>query len=300
MARHLLKLFLGTLLLLTSCNKEEFEAPQPTYLQIPQMQLATDYVDEGSAHHKIDAVWLYANNEPVGVFELPATVPAILEDGQNDLLFFPGISANGVASTRVIYDPYTVPTASVDGTKNDGTPDTIAIAPEDILTAYKETAGLRVMEDFDQSGLNFQQFSASDTGFVKTNDSTETFNWPDENNGAAGKIVLDEEHLRSSNRTVLSYELTRPLSNVYVELSYKTEIPFEVGIIAETFSGDLNSSVVRVNEKDTWNKIYVSMIDDVNAFSTADNFKFYIAAQLPSDRSQAKILIDNVKLAWTQ
>ncbi|MDZ7846373.1 MAG: hypothetical protein U5L96_06205 [Owenweeksia sp.] len=98
--------------------------------------------------------------------------------------------------------------------------------------------------------------------------------------------------------TVSTYNLPRGGSNVYVEVSYKSNIPFVVGLIANSQSGINQSPTVVVNPKDYWNKIYVNLVTDLTAYAGADNYKIFIGASHESSLDTGKVFLDNLKLVY--
>ena len=66
---------------LLSCAKESKEAKKPVYLSIQDMFVNTNYSIEGTSNQKITTVWLEVNGKSIGAFEMPATPPVILNEG---------------------------------------------------------------------------------------------------------------------------------------------------------------------------------------------------------------------------
>src|SRR5258705_9372078 len=76
-----------------------------TYVRAENNSLVTDTVTQGSASHRITDVWLYVDNEPLGVYEMPVSIP-VLAEGTHILSIRGGVIVNGIASTRVYYPFY--------------------------------------------------------------------------------------------------------------------------------------------------------------------------------------------------
>lgn len=301
MSQTLRAAFLGVFLVFSmGCDKDKFAAPTPLFMDIPGINLETKYSEEGTAHHKISTVWLFVNGQSEGVFELPATVPLLPQTGENEIILFPGIKANGISSTRVIYDPYQSITLTPTISAREQQLDTLRFTPQQLTTRYKPAAGLAVIETFDGAGLNFELLKPGDTSIVKAPDGDPKFTLGNEPNGSPGLLVVDENNNRSRSATVLSYSFPRRVTNVYLEITYRSEINFEAGIIALQNDLEFQAPVAVVFAKEEWNKIYISFIDDVNAFAGVQNFKFYLSANLPEGRTEGKVWVDNLKLLWTE
>ena len=71
----------------------------PSYIRIEPFVVNA----QGNASwHKITDGWLYVNGEYLGAYTLPAEVPVIAE-GPCDIIVFPGVKENGIATSPNIY-----------------------------------------------------------------------------------------------------------------------------------------------------------------------------------------------------
>ena len=66
------KLFLVTIALnfFCSCTQLDQQEAIPSYVHIPSLKLQAS-PDQGSSFHQFKDVWVYANNEYVGAYEMP-------------------------------------------------------------------------------------------------------------------------------------------------------------------------------------------------------------------------------------
>src|SRR3989337_3990814 len=87
-----------------ACNKEE---PIPSYIHIDAINLSTNYTIEGSSSNKILNAWIYIDDQSVGAFELPCTVP-VLAVGSHEIKIQAGIKENGIDATRIYYPFYEI------------------------------------------------------------------------------------------------------------------------------------------------------------------------------------------------
>ena len=88
----------------SSCKKDNTSGV-PAYVKIEDIKVITDYQKEGSASSNISDAWFYANDDPLGVFEIPNEIP-VLTSGKTNLRVFGGIKQSGVSSLRKIYPFY--------------------------------------------------------------------------------------------------------------------------------------------------------------------------------------------------
>lgn len=304
MFKRLLKLFsFGALLAIASCNQEE--AIKPVYLKINAIHLETDFNEEGSAHQAITTVWVYVNNQSVGAYELPTTIPVILKEGTNNLLLYAGVNTNGIQSFRSINDAFTPMYIDVVKPNTPGKLDTIVLSDEDLIVNYRSNFNLVQVEDFDDPGLNFESTIFSDTNIFKTSDPDSIFSFTPygatnpEPNSNSGLIVLDDNNDFVELASVVGYNLTRGAQNIYLEVSYKTNVNVGFGLIADyPGAGDLQDVTTVVFPKEEWNKIYINLITEFQAFPNANGYKVLITARKPSDIAEARIYLDNIKLIY--
>ena len=114
---------------------------------------------EGSLTAKITDAWIYVNEQAVGVYQLPCTIP-IIADGQTHILISPGIMRNGIPDKRAAYDNYS------------SYNDTLTMLPLDtvnILPKCHYISGLKFnwMEDFEK-GCSLSNYGG-DTSILRIN-----------------------------------------------------------------------------------------------------------------------------------
>ena len=102
-------LFCFSLLLLmdflySSCQKT-FKAETPSYLNIEKIDLLISNASQGTVSNKISDAWVFADDNFLGVYEMPATFPVLI-NGVHSLKIIPGIKDNGIAASRVQYPFY--------------------------------------------------------------------------------------------------------------------------------------------------------------------------------------------------
>jgi hypothetical protein len=81
-------------------------------------------------------------------------------------------------------------------------------------------------------------------------------------------------------------------NNVYLELNYKCNQGFEVGVLA----GVIQKSTVFITPSENWNKIYIQLSDAINRSPNSSNHKIYFKMVKTDDNPNPKMFIDNIKL----
>ena len=289
--------------LLSSCQPRH-EAPPPVYLALPDLSMETDYNREGTASDAFTTAWVLHNQEVIGIYELPAVLPATLGVGNHNVTVLPAMNLNGISGLRTIYSPVNPIEFSLDITEEDFL-DTLSFSARERSTTYQSFYEVELIENFDQAGLNFQKLNNSDTTLERIKDPDSTFSYTPpyasqpENNGQAGLIALSPENRRGEFSSISTYSLPRGLQNLFVELNYRTNIPFSVGLVAITPDGERRQITVTLNPKEEWSKLYLDLITEYNAFPNASGYKLYVRSQLPAGRAAGRIFLDNLKLVYS-
>lgn len=284
-----------------SCSKDR-EASRPVYLDIPELKLDTDYLTEGTSSSKLTTGWVQVNGDLVGAFEIPFTVPVILNQGKNDIKIYPGINLNGISSTRAIYVGFEDYSYSVDYTPSTGDADTISFDSIQRITSYNSFVTIDPVEYFDSPGINLEKSVRSDTNAQKVSDTSKVFinhQKPSEENGNAGALYTTNSKDVAELITIKSYQLPIGGANVYLEMNYKSNMPFTVGVVSLMQNGQHKQEpTVVINPKEDWNKIYINLVTEVSGNSNATGYKIFFYARHTTGSEVGAVYLDNLKLVY--
>lgn len=269
--------FLTILIILFSrCEEGESEIPVPAYLEIPKFTLQHENNAIG-----ITDVWVNVNGDLVGVFELPAKFPVIAE-GSSEISLRPGIEVNGISVTRSYNPFYQTYTKTIDLNPSENT----IINPQ---TTYHSWVNVSWEEDF-ENGHQFVKRDISDTSFVTT--SSEKFSGL-----FSGAIYLD-----TANWFFESYtsQLSRPnlsgAPGMYLELNYKANNPFEIGLYVYYEQIIDETNIILINSTDEWKKIYIDLYNPLLQYPEGTPYKIYIASSHNMEKANSTIFIDDFKV----
>lgn len=280
-------LFLILLVVLASCKQDNLEPGIPAWLQVDTITFSTVYVDHGTSRQKITDVWVYADDQTIGAFEMPSTAP-ILKEGIGKLRLEGGIKLNGISSTRIpnpFFEPIIIDEFNY-------VPDSVSIA--NFGTNYWETVVFVWMEDFEGNSISIDSTAKSETDIVLTEPLTpETFE-----GDHSGRIVLNSEQDYYEGASFEAFDLPTNGSPVFIEMHYKCNNILVVGIFAQDASQIIQDAVIFINPKDEWNKIYINLTNKLQSYSNALDFKIFFGAIYDSPDEEAVILIDNIKLMY--
>ncbi|UPT65781.1 MAG: hypothetical protein M0D57_14840 [Sphingobacteriales bacterium JAD_PAG50586_3] len=87
-------------------------------------------------------------------------------------------------------------------------------------------------------------------------------------------------------------------STVYLEMDYKNNFPFVMGVYVNNPTSVVQKQLFQFNNSEEWNKIYINMTDYISEEGSAIDFKlFFGAIKVGADTTEdVKIFIDNIKL----
>ncbi|MCK9612083.1 MAG: hypothetical protein PHR81_06970 [Bacteroidales bacterium] len=267
-----------------SCKKTNLI---PAYIHIDSIGLTTTYELDGTTSHKITDAWVYIDGSLQGIYELPATFP-ILTTGKHTIHIKPGIKINGIAKSRGYYPFFQPYEASIDLQPEE----TDTVNP--IVTYYAEK--IQWKEDFDAAGISLAKFGLSDTNFIQTSEASNIF----EGYGS-GIVTFDANYDYLLTVTNDIYDIPQTQAPVFLEMNYKTDVEFAVGlfaILSNNQTEKLESLILNPNS--SWNKIYINLTGVANMTSNTTGFRVYFESIKPDSIATAKILVDNLKLLYSK
>lgn len=275
------------LALLSGCTKPD---TTPAWLVINEFDLQTDEVTEGSDSEGISDAWVYMDNQPLGVFSIPARIP-VLAEGQHEFTIYAGIKQNGISATRVRYPFYNSYNVSLFLVKEQE----IVVTP---IITYKTSTQFQLIEDFENIGISFEKSFDSDTDLVVLDAMT----YPTivKYGDFCGALYLDQ--VDSFYQGLTNTNLNLPgLEEVYVEIDFMNTNSVGMGVIAENVTGVAqHPPLVVMNPQDPatmkWKKIYISLKDDISYEINATSFEIYLTGILDPGESSGVVYLDNIKV----
>ncbi len=274
------------LLLLAGCKDEP--EPIPAYLHIEPF---TVNATGGADWQKITEGWVYVNNQLLGGFTLPATVP-VLADGESQVLVFPGVKENGLTSTPAVYpflERFEAEVVLTSGQTTNLQPATkyapAAIFPWSVERASFNTTSVN-LEDRDGDSLST---------FVLTTDGAFE--------GRSVLLSVDTAHRINDVATELLLDLpVTQAQPVRLEMNYKNDIPFELWVLGtQGNASELSLGVYQFVPAENWNKIYFNLTTFLIALNQ-DKYRLLFRVNLPRDdkgniiQNTGTVLLDNLRI----
>lgn len=278
--------FIG--MLISSCDpKEELAA----YVTVEPFEFTPG--TDGVYSTKITDGWIYVDNEFLGAFDLPKTIP-VLKSGENVITIDPGIRENGINATPDLYTFYKRYTETLMLEPGN----TVVVQPS---TTYDEDKTNFVFKELFEDSPHRFTFDLDGNGGTKIN-----ITGSDVKEGAgAGRVYLDTDNAVFGAGSDYIFDPPATGLTAYIEMDYKNDVPLYVGLAGYGSSDELLFSEVNlgVNPKEEWNKIYFNVTDKLQQLAIEGSVKYriIIQAQIPRENGgfaleNAEIYLDNIKL----
>jgi|AntRauTorckE5430_2_1112549.scaffolds.fasta_scaffold00898_5 hypothetical protein len=268
-----------------SCELIDEPEPIPAYVYIDTIRLETQQNDEGTNSHKIKDAWLFVDNQLIGPYELPMSAP-VLHEGEHMIEVFAGMADNGIISYPEVYPFYNRYVT----TRNFVPGETMIVEP---TVTYIDKTVFAFIEDFEGGNLFGSDLDGNDATTVERVSAGKFEGLK------SGKITLTAANSIFEVATLIEYSLINadnPTSPIYLELNYKNNIPFEVGIMGFKNNAYVNKVYVTgMNVKEDWNKIYINLTTQTGLMD-ADRFKIVIRSTKGAEVETGEIYLDNIKL----
>ncbi len=270
------------LVLAQGCNIINPAEVVPTYVTIDSFAFQGNTSSTGSNSHRISSVAVYLNNQSVGIFDLPATLPVIL-DKPGKLLLTAGVNYNGMHSYQIQYPFYLSDTVMI----QPGTDPNVSrkLTP---VARYNPAVLFSFTQDFENYVSAPFINDGSDTSIGVGNDPAEAFE------GKYG--LIDLSSLQDSSVNITRDAFSMPVNtDLYLEMDYKSNIPVTVGL-QTTYAGDLvRAYILGLNPRATWGKIYIDLRTFASTYQ-GGTYHLVLRADRTSGTSEGKVFIDNLKI----
>lgn len=270
---------------ISSCNIINPSEPVPTYVRVDSFSFIGNS-SLGTSSHKITAVSAYLDGQSLGVFDLPITIPVIM-DKKSKLQLTPVIDYNGFSGVPYVYPFYT---SYIIDTLMPAPGKTINLLP---TTGYNTGTIAALNIDFENI-IPFQPYNQGiDTPIMYVTDPSQVFE-----GSRSGIVYLTANKDSSVNFSNQEFSAAA-LKETFLEINYKSTIPFTVGLFTITPKDNATHSAYLAGfyPSSKWNKVY---IDLKNFTSTYSGGKFTIVLRaIKEEEHRGKdgyVLFDNIKV----
>lgn len=256
----------------------------PSYIHIAEVDLTTNYATHGSSSHKIPDVWVYVNDNQIGAFELPVTLP-VLEEGNVKVSIRAGVYANGADFNRLqypFYEFYTIPSLFLEKEKVD------TIRP---VFTYRTDNIMLLNNDFEADNNFETKIITSAPMEVITSPETDVFE-----GSRSVCITLSPENDRFQIGTIDNFEIPTDRS-MFLEFNYKATADFGFFVAGTTADSQIFlDNQLFIFPQENWNKLYINLAETAFNAGFGNSTELGFQAILPDTLSSARFCFDNIKL----
>lgn len=284
MKSYLNKIFLILILFsFLGCKKTFAPAEEAFFITAGEVKVAT-LAGQGFGSHKITELWIYSNGIFRGAYPVGSKMPVILKEGKATVDVFAGIMNNGIPETRInwlLYEPIKFDTALKSGEN----------ITRNFTFKYRSPAKFLWVENFELPGFSLIRSANSDTAFKVNTNNEHVF----EGNRSI-ELGLSGNSLIAQLESATSYSvpMASGSGNVYLEIDYKCNSEFEVGIL----SNGLFTQALVITPKESWNHIYIQLSNAVNADPSTPFKKVAFRLRRNAGVNAQSVFIDNVKFVY--
>lgn len=296
-----LSLIVSVLFSLVACNKFEGGQTVPAFIRIDTMGVFCDYYTYGANTHNFTDAWVYIDEDILGCFELPATIP-VLAEGPHNVKILPGIKVNGIAQTRSQY-PFMAPVEYKDFNL---VKDSVRVlSPRFTYYPNGDNLHVRWMEDFDGGSVSLTKTSTSDTSIYR---ASGPLAWHDPQgiySTYSGKVVLASDTMQFCVATEEFDDLPTKGSACMLEMDYKCSDTCLIGLYYLKDYTVVQYPIIRLRPTDPsgmeplhWNKIYINIGPYCVENEGAKYFKLYFSSWTKRNSGTQYFYFDNLKLIY--
>ena len=286
MIQKLTLLILFSIFIFSSCEVINPDEGVPSFIHIDNVTINAN-TGQGTDSADIADAWIYIDDQLIGAFQLPATIP-ILHKGTQHMEVRFGVLLNGISATRTINPFYAYQSQTIDLVPDSIIPLTISSSYNPLTKFVWNSLG---QEGFEEGGISIDSVAGSSTKIGKT--STENYE-----GSFSGHIHLDVDHKTYIGQSSNKFELPKQGQAVVMEIHCKnTSNHFAIGMFVEAMDGTITIvNHLVVNPKADWKKLYVNFTELVSNYPNARNFRVFFTAELESINTTTDIYLDNIKL----
>lgn len=246
----------------------------PATVTIDGFDLTTE-PGQGGPTAAITEVWVFAEDDFLGVFPLPARIP-VFSVGPTRLRFEAGVHRDGRSVTPDVYPFYAPVSRSVE------------------LTSAQTT---------DLGTLPLTYLSEARFAFVEGFEGEPIFPVvvQDEvvrSGGAAGAVVLTDSSALQEITTLRQFsDLNRVPITVWLEVDYLSEAGGVFGVVGSRGGESIRQFDPGFRARTEWTKLYFDLSPVIGS-ADLDALSVSLSLLLPNDRERASVYLDNLKLLY--
>lgn len=293
---HLFALGLLLTLMAVACNRFEGDQEIPSYLTIDAIEVVNDpsaslSYYKGFFTSEVDAAQVVAYFEGdaaetnLGTFQLPCKIPVLRKGVAKYVQVMPVVKQNGISGTRIYYPFYTIAKKenvqfAIDSVTSLGT----------LQVKYQPLTTVKWKEFFEPQSFSFLLDPDSLVTIVSDLDTVCS-----DYGCAAIRVPADKKSI--SFWIDQPFLLESPSLIAYLELDYKSDVPFSVGFNNPMTAGGSNviQSMEVLYPTDGWQKMYINLGRLWSWYHYYPSIRLYFTVLNEAGKS-GNVYLDNMKV----
>ena len=237
----------------------------------------------GGLYHDFPELYIYIDDVFAGAPGIPIRIPFQTRNQNPKIVVFPGIRENGIFQSPLIYpflDKYeTTVDLSLDNV--------VRVTPQ---FTYKNKIKIRLIDPF-EGETSFTNILSGDSSFQWQFSHQEKIEGE-----SSGELILSPGQGSIELSTLKKFrKLPQDGSSVFLELNYKNEIPFTIGLIG--YNPGLpptKNYKLALRPRENWNKIYINFTPEIQ-LSQLTEYDIILRVEKESPEQESRIYLDNLK-----
>lgn len=285
-------LLIGLAALLFGCKGKD--EPIPSYIRIDSASLNVQSF-QGNNVHQIKAVYVYSPTKLLGIFELPAVIPILL-DGKTKISLVPAVFLNG-SNNQIVAESQFTPLDS-----------TLNLERGKIATFSNPTFKFRPNCKMEWAE-DFEDNSSTVIGiYVPKGDTTQISNTAFNLNGRFGSnskvfSAIIKASDTSKYLDLGSFKTFENLPNdgrdIFLEFSLKSDVPVQLALKRTTLSGsEFVPYLYLYGTNGEWKHFYVNLVYEVGGQATTTKYQILFSSTFGASSSERKVELDNIRLSY--
>ena len=237
----------------------------------------------GAPSHGIKDAWVYADEQIVGVFGLPAAIPIESQEAPISFQIRAGISPNGNNSSSIEF-PFFDEIVTQQNI-NQGANTTVPLNFN-----YKREAVFDFIADFEQTNIFIDEVDGNVQTILQRKETDSPFG------SFAGIIELQGQNdAIEVTHTARYLGANNKRGSVFLEFDYKGDENFFVGTILEKGSNLVKAYKILITPSVDWKHFYLDLTDEISK-SDVVSYKVVFSSTLSPGKTKSTIYLDNMKL----
>lgn len=255
------------------------------FIKSGTVSVITKNTSQGSGSNKITDLYLYVNGQFQGAYPVGHLLPIVTKGQPVTINVFAGIKNNGINQTRISWNFYQ--NIELDTVVESG-----KTIERPFSFIYDPNVVFKWIEDFDNPTATTMINSPISNSQYKIAPAADCY----EGKSLMLEIAPNSGSIIAQVESSGYYALPAGSSNVYLEMDYKCNQAFEVGL----FGGSELKVALNINPQENWNKIYIQLSNAVSNSPVYDKYKVYFRMVKTTDNDNPKLYLDNLKLVHFQ